>query len=33
MSRLKREGIIGDGPADSVELIDRERLEDLSATY
>ena len=33
ISRLKREGIIGDGPADSVELIDRKRLEDISATY
>jgi len=33
ISRLKREGIIGNEPADSVELIDRKRLEDISATY
>jgi CRP-like cAMP-binding protein len=33
MSRLRREGIIAGAPTDSVELIDREQLEEISATY
>ncbi len=33
ISRLKREGIIAGAPTDSVELIDREQLEEISATY
>jgi CRP/FNR family transcriptional regulator len=33
ISRLKRDGIIGGAPTDSVEVIDREQLEEISATY
>jgi CRP/FNR family transcriptional regulator len=32
ISRLRREGIIGGAPTDSVEVIDREQLEEISAT-